>query len=95
MEELLKKINKSAIKFLAPLNPEDTYKSILKEAQKIVGSDNGTILLNENGCLKRVYATTEELYEVKIRKKGFSYSVYKKTKLSTLTLLNLQVFIQN
>ncbi len=80
MEELLKKINKSAIKFLAPLNPEDTYKSILKEAQKIVGSDYGTILLNENGCLKRVYATTEELYEVKIRKKGFSYSVYKKNK---------------
>ncbi|MBI2020532.1 GAF domain-containing sensor histidine kinase [Candidatus Daviesbacteria bacterium] len=73
---ILEKIHKSALKFLIPLTPEQTYKLIVEEAMKLVGADIGHILLEQQGELKRIYSSNPALYSIKTRKRGFMHSVF-------------------
>ncbi len=80
-ENILTEINKAAIKFLSPLTPLDTYKTIVKEAVKLVKGSYGNILLEQNGELKRVYASIKMAYGTKNRKRGNTYRSYIKQKV--------------
>jgi len=75
MENVFEKINKSATKFLAPLTTDETFKIIVAEAKKIIGGDYGTIFLDSDGVLKRVYADVD-FFTFKQRKKGRIYTTF-------------------
>jgi signal transduction histidine kinase len=81
MENILVNINKAAIKFLAPLAPVETYKIIVKEAIKLVGADYGSILLEQEGSLKRVYASIKMAYTTQNRKKGNTFKSFSEQKV--------------
>ncbi|KKS65532.1 hypothetical protein A3A14_03410 [Candidatus Daviesbacteria bacterium RIFCSPLOWO2_01_FULL_43_38] len=50
----LEKIYKAGLKFLAPLTPEETYRTIVSEAIKLVDGDSGIIRLLVDGELEPV-----------------------------------------
>lgn len=79
-DSILEKINKASLRFLTPLTPQDTYKSIIEEARKLLNSDHGSILLNVDGQFKRVYSTSPDLNQVKVRPRGHTYEVFKTNK---------------
>lgn len=76
MENIVDKINKSALKFLSPLTSEETFRIIVNEAKKITNTDYGTIFLNKSGKLQRVYADAPFLQKIKPRAKGFVYTAF-------------------
>lgn len=86
MDKVLEKIYKAGLKFLVPLKAEETYSLIVNEAIKLVKADYGSILLEQKGDLKRVYSSIASLYQIKPRRRGFLYSVFKTRKPSILAL---------
>jgi signal transduction histidine kinase len=87
MDNVLEKIYTSSLNFLTPLSVEQTYQLIIKEALKLVKAEYGSIFVSDGDELKRVYASNEELYKVIPRKKGNTYTVYKKKKPAMFTSL--------
>ncbi|QQG43774.1 MAG: GAF domain-containing sensor histidine kinase [Candidatus Daviesbacteria bacterium] len=77
MNNILEKIYKSAAKFLVPLTLEDMYALIVKEAIKLVGANYGSVVLYQNGQLKRVYTSYPVLNQIKPRPQGFTYRAFK------------------
>ena len=77
MENILEKIHKSTLKFLVPLEPGETYATIVDEAMKLVGAEYGTILLMQKDELRRAYSSDLEFFKLKPRKTGFTYTVFK------------------
>lgn len=80
MEEILEKIYKAGLKFLVPLNPKEVHALIVEEALELVGGEFGSILLEQDGELHRVYASAPSLYKIKPRKRGYTYGVFKTRK---------------
>lgn len=80
MKSRLEKIYKSALKFLVPLTPEETYKTIVHEAVKLTGARYGSILLEKEGALYRAYTSFPPLYNIVPRKKGVTYRVFRSNK---------------
>lgn len=77
MDSTLEKVYRAGLRFLVPLTPEETYQIIVEEAKKLVKGEYGSILLEQQGELQRVYANDEAFYKVKPRKRGYIYIVYK------------------
>jgi len=77
MKSILDQVNKSGIKLLTPLSLEQTYETVVKEGMQLTSSEFGSLILDENKKLKRVYASDPFLYEIEPRKKGFVYNAYK------------------
>lgn len=77
MDNILERIHKASLKLLEPLSTEDIYRVIVDEAIRLVGADYGSILLEREGILERVYASAEIAYQTKIRKKGNTYKAFK------------------
>ncbi|MEK7605323.1 MAG: GAF domain-containing sensor histidine kinase [Patescibacteria group bacterium] len=77
-QTILQQISISALKFLVPLTTEETYKIIVSEAEKIIGADFGTIFLQEQGELRRVYADAAFFSRLKPRPRGFTYDTFTK-----------------
>src|SRR5688572_11272844 len=77
MNNIVEKIYRAGLKFLTPLDLDQTYKLIVEEAMKLVRAENGTIILVENGEFNRVYSSNPKLYNFKIRKNGYIYQVFK------------------
>jgi signal transduction histidine kinase len=75
-EEILKRIYESVLKFLSPLTSDVTFSTIVHEAIKLVGGEDGAILLENNGELEKVYSSSPEIAAVKTRKRGFTYNAY-------------------
>lgn len=86
MNNLLDKVYKSGLRFLIPLTLEETYEIIVKEATRLVKGDMGSILLYKKGQLERVYASNPALYNIKPRKRGLMYQVYKSRQPRILTV---------
>lgn len=80
MENILEKIDKSALRFLEPLTPEETYKIICEEAKHLMNGQDASIILDVKGELTRVYSTTKDIADVKWRKKGFTYKAFTQNK---------------
>lgn len=77
----LEKIYESSLKFLAPLNLEETYSIIVEEAVKLVKGESGSIVLEKEGLLIRVYDSSPNLGNIiKIRKNGFTHRSFIKRK---------------
>lgn len=77
MDNILNTIYRTSLKFLTPLTLEQTYEVIIKEALRLVKADFGSIFLYEDDEFKRVYTNNPALYDIKVRKKGFTYRVFK------------------
>jgi signal transduction histidine kinase len=77
----LEKIYKASLKFLVPLTPEETYSIIVEEAVKLVGAEYGSVILDQEGELVRVYSSSPLAYKTKNRKKGFTYRAFSERKV--------------
>lgn len=77
MNIILDKINKAGIKLLRPLTEEETYKTVVDEAMKLSEADYGSIFMSKGEKLERVYASSPELYQIKIRPRGFTYRAFR------------------
>lgn len=76
MDEILDKIHRAAIKFLHPLDTEILYKTIVKEAVNLVDAKYGSLILLENGTLKRVHSTLPQNENIPIRAKGLAHQAF-------------------
>lgn len=91
---ILENIYDSTLKFLAPLNLEDTYRKIIEESIKLTRGEYGTIYWEKDSELHRVFSNMPRLIE--LRKGGYRYRVFKegksmvlnKRKLNTLKVLH-------
>lgn len=90
MDKSIEKIHKAGLKFLVPLTPEETYSIIVNEALKLVDAKYGSILLEQNGKLRRVYASSPLLYKIKLNEKGHMFKVFKNRKPLILTNEQIQ-----
>lgn len=79
-DSILERIYSSVLKFLIQLTPDETYATIVNEAIKLVGGEDGAILLLQDGEFKKVYSSSPSIAAVKTRKKGFSYNAFIKKK---------------
>jgi len=59
------------------MNQNQIYETIVSESIKLVKAEYGSILLAQDGTLKRVYTNSPEYYQIKARRKGFAYKAYK------------------
>lgn len=72
--DFIEKINKAALKFLSPLDTQETYKVIVKEAIKLISGNDGLIILRNGRKLCKAYVSTVSIDKIPIRKKGFIYT---------------------
>lgn len=78
MDNYLAKVYKAGLKFLVPLTPEETYRTIVHEAMKLVGGESGLIILDKDGQLQTVYSASPKNFPpIKTRKKGFTFKAFK------------------
>lgn len=76
MDNLFERIYSSALKFLVPLDVQETYMIVSKEAINLVGGGYASIFLYEGDKLRRIYTTHPELATIEPRKRGLTYEVY-------------------
>lgn len=81
---MLRQINQAAIKFLTPVNSEDTYREIVEEAKKLVSGESGSILLNMQGTLTRVFTTADFIKTYDLSADRFINEVYRQGRLQTI-----------
>lgn len=74
---MLQEIYESALKFLAPQILPETYRTAVREAIKLTQEDYGTIFLEQQGELHRVYSNVPPEYRIEPRKNGFTYRSFK------------------
>ncbi len=84
-ETVLKRIYLSSLKFLVPLDLEETCAKIVNEAVKLVNAKWGSVLLEQDGELKRVYSSIPAQYQVRQRRRGFLYKAFKAGKTVILS----------
>lgn len=77
MENIIELINEAGVKFLEPLTIDATYATIVEEAKKLVKAEYGSVLLEQDGKLERVYASDPFLEHIMVRERGFTYDAYK------------------
>lgn len=92
LEHALTKIHESAIKFLMPLTPEETFKTIVEEAIKLVNGNYGSLTLEDGNGFKQVYSTLP--IRVKRRNRGFTYKSFKESKVYMIQTEGSQEFAQ-
>lgn len=73
---ILKKINRASLKLLQPLSLEKTYALVVMEAKKLTKTRYGSILLYQDGGLKRVFSSFPEAHAFAPRKRGFAYQSF-------------------
>lgn len=87
----LKRIYNSSLKFLTPLTLEKTYATIVKEATLLVQAEYGSILLEQNGELNRIYSSVPFQHQIKHRKKGFLYRAFRSGKPTVLSIKRIEI----
>ncbi len=76
----LEEIYKASAKFLKPLTLEETYSTIVHEAQKLVQAQFGSLVLYRNREFQREYSTLPEGMELSIRKNGNTHRAFNEKK---------------
>ncbi len=82
IENKLEKIYKAALRFLERLTPEETYRIVSREAEKLVDGQYSSLVLENEGVLKQIHTTLP--IEIKRRKKGTTYKVFKNSRLGVI-----------
>lgn len=90
MEDTLKKINEAGLKLLESLTPEETYKIVLFEALALVSAESGSIFLERDGILERVFTSHDKLNKTKIRRRGFAYTSFKSRKPQVINIAKIE-----
>lgn len=85
MSSSIEEVYNSSLKFLAPLSLEETYKTIVHEAIRLVKGTDGSIMLAKGGRLTRVYSSNPKVYKLVPRRRGSTYKSYKTKKTLMLT----------
>jgi len=80
-DNILEQIHIAGLKFLLPLTLEETYKIIVAEAVSLVNAAYGSIMLDVDGQLKRVYSSSKLGYGTSNRKNGNTYSSFSEKKI--------------
>jgi len=74
----------SAVKLMPPLSTDETYAVIVSEAQKLAGAGNGSVFIDRNGVLERVYSSVGRTLQIKPSETDFIYGVFKTQKAKAL-----------
>lgn len=79
-ESILVRIYDSVLKFLIKLDLSETCSTVVDEAIKLVGGDDGALLLERDGKLVKIYNSSSDIASVKTRENGFSMTAFTKKK---------------
>lgn len=88
--KIIEKIYKASLKFLEPLDTDAAFSTIVDEAVRLVDGDYGSVLLEHNYELVRVYASSEIAFKTQIRKNGNTYRCFKTGKPVLDTIKGMQ-----
>lgn len=77
---IIEKINKSVVRLLEPISTDEMYNILVDEAVNLVNADEGLIIMQENGILRNVYASTPGARAVRPRKNGYAYKAFTEQK---------------
>lgn len=77
---ILEKIYESTLKFLSPLDSEETYRIIIEEAIGLIGGNNGRIFLFDGRDFRCVYNSSDKMPIFEPRKRGNVYISFSKKK---------------
>lgn len=69
-------VYESVTKLMVTLTPEETYEVIVQEAQKLARALYGSIFLEENGKLVRVYSSVPDVLQINPRPNGYTQQAY-------------------
>jgi len=87
MEKTFHRISKAALKFLEPLEVQETYKIVIKEAIELVdGHDGGLYILGKNNRMRLAAGTSEAIEKIQPNQKGYTYKTFKEKKAFTVTI---------
>lgn len=89
---LLKKIQKSSLKILLPLNSHELYKVIIQEAEALTGAEYGSLFLERNDRLIRVFTTVPLKHRLTPREGGNTYRAFLKGRIKFLENKTVQKF---
>lgn len=73
---VFEKVYVSSLKLLYPYTPEKTYETIVKEAMNLVGAKYGSLFLNKQDDLQRVYTTNKKINTILPRKRGNTWKAF-------------------
>lgn len=86
----LEDIYKASLKFLERLTPQETLSTIVGEAVKLVNGEYGSILLENENYLVRIYASNPLAYQTQIRMDGNTYKCFRTGKPILETIKKMQ-----
>jgi K+-sensing histidine kinase KdpD len=89
-QQVLENLNASAIKLMETHSVETLAATIVNEARKLVQAEHGSIFLEQEEKLERIYTSSPALRDVKARKKGFTERAFKLRTVTTLEGKKLQ-----
>ena len=72
----IEKVYKAALRLSNLQSPEKMFELIVREAMSLVNAAHGTIFVEVNGKLVRVYASDSFFYTIEPRKDGFTHKVF-------------------
>ncbi len=79
-DNIFETINKVSLSFLEPLSLQEVYAKIIDGAQKLVEAEYGSLILEQDGQLRRVHSTLPVADQVYFRKSGFTYKAFAERK---------------
>ncbi len=85
-EKILDKIFKSSLRFLSPLEIEETYSMVVTEALQLIDAQLGSLFIYKNKKLEKVFANETFLYKIKPKQSGNVYQVFKSDKPMLLNI---------
>lgn len=73
---MLEQVNRAALKFLSPFSVRETYKNIVQEAAALVGGIYGSVILEQQGELRRVYASDPFAFQTRNRRRSNTWRTF-------------------
>jgi K+-sensing histidine kinase KdpD len=83
-QQVLENLNTSAIKLMETHSLEALSATIVNEARKLVQAEHGSIFLEEEDKLERIYTSSPALHNVRPRKNGYTEKAFKQRTVATL-----------
>lgn len=77
LDQVIRNVYDAGIKLLIPHTLEKTYKTVVTEAITLVHGTHGSIFIAQDGEMIRVYTSDPSLYNIQVRKTGYTYRTFK------------------